>query len=220
MSHLLVLSLEYLRYKKDATIRVYADDRFLEEFTLTQDIKLKTVDANKTWRYGWTGPQNFSLVVNEPDKLFVIRIDERYLQDRIRIEIVNANNNYTNGFMTKFSYIRMHHMFIIPERFLQSSIWELLERYDAGRSSVGFGRYYKQREKTIWPTNMLRPTNSLTNESGSLRGKTIGGNFWFECKLYRKHQMIHIGKPNPGRYFIHWHLFRLLWAFKLLNIYT
>ena len=41
MSYMLGLLFEYERYKHDAVVRVYADNRLVDEISLDEDIKLK-----------------------------------------------------------------------------------------------------------------------------------------------------------------------------------
>jgi len=217
MSHVLVMSLEYFWYKKDAIIRVYADDRLAEEIILSDHIKLKTVDCDATWRENdIIGPKNYCQVIIVPDKLFLIRLDENYLRNHIRIEVINNFNNYSNGFMTKFAYVKFKYMFIVPECALRTNIWNLLEQYDKKTT--------KQRNRfnqPLWPYVPayldITSDHSSVAENFFFEETKVGGDFSIKIKLHRKHNLIHLGVPGPGRYMIHWFFIRLLWAFKAIN---
>ena len=218
MSHVLVLSLEYFWYKKDATIRVYADDRLAEEITLSDHIKLKTVDCDAAWRENdIIGPKNWCQVIIVPDKLFLIRIHEKYLRNHIRIEVINNFNNYSNGFMTKFAYVKFHDVFIVPECALRTNIWNLIEYYDKKTIT-----HHSRFNQPYWPH---RPISlDMTSKHSSLaenfsKISKIGGDFSIKIRLHRKHNLIHLGVTGPGRFMIHWFYIRLLWAFKAINMF-
>lgn len=144
MSFVLGLSFEYHRYQRDAVIKIYADDQLVDEFSLTKDIKLKTIKTSSLYhRYqrdavhhhftvekshtppssDKSNPPNYTRVAIFPEKLFLFEISEKFLHNQIRIEVENGYNNHTNGFMTEYAYLEFHHLFVIPTCLLQYKTW-------------------------------------------------------------------------------------------------
>ena len=103
MPYTLGVSIEYYKYKHDAIMRIFTDDRLIDEVSLDNHIKLKCINLQGVpdTRYD-VGPYNTSRVMFVPEKIFSFRIDEQYLKKKLRIEIKNDNNNYTNGFITDY----------------------------------------------------------------------------------------------------------------------
>jgi len=117
MQYVLGVALEYKKYKKFARVRIFADDHLIDDLKLDKDISTKTVS------YGpiTVGP-NFktdtSGTIDIPKKLFFYEVDESVLKYNIRIEVENDDTNFNNGFMTKYSYIVLHKVFLIPKPYL------------------------------------------------------------------------------------------------------
>jgi len=219
MSYVLILMFEYHRYQSDAVIRVYADNHLVDEINLTEDIKLKCKNRDSTpidssMRQG---PKNLSHVCFMPEKLFMFEINEKHLNDRIRIEIKNNNNNYTNGFMNKFSYVNFHYVMLMPKCLLELRNWMPLKRFMSAVSPVSKVKYYPRRglmyEDIIFESN----TNPW---EGDFLFHRRGGSFSVDVPLYKKHGLVHLAKPVPGKISINYDAARILWWFKQLNTTT
>ena len=219
MSHLLALLFEYQRYQRDAIMRVYADDSLVDEITLTHDIKLKNrkyiarppfPDANK---------EGNPLM---PEKLFLYEIDKKHLTKSIRIEVVNDNNNYNNGFMNKFSYICFYALFIVPKCLLYQVNWTRLSRFVNAKWETSDPNR-KPSEFNFFPYRHPRPSDiilrSCTNSWGDkdLCETQRGGSFDIEIPLYWKHGQVHITPPKPGRMDLHDYALKVLSVFNVLN---
>lgn len=208
----------YSRHQRDAIIRVYADDYFIDELSLTDNISLKTVKYDNmpinADMQGLDGNSEFSRVLILPEKLFLFRIQERYLNNKIRIEVVNDHNNYTNGFMTEFSYINFHQVFLIPECLLNAKNWVLPDGMQAKNYSLGNVYPTKPQYKDIIIKSCSNPwfDHFLMNKRG--------GSFIVELPLSRKHNIVHISKINPGKIWMSLEIPQILGAFKTLNIST
>ena len=218
MSHLLGLLFEYHRYKKDTIMRVYADDQLVDELLLTEDITLKAKKYrarppfNDGKGSGWS---------DLPDKLFVFELDQKHLQKSLRIEVINDNNNYTNGFMTDFSYVTLYALFLVPRCLLIQDNWRKLGRFinrkwdseDPKRTPDDFN-FFPYRT----PRHSDIIVRSSSNEwKDTLLWEKRGGSFDIEIPLYRKHGQIHIAKPKPGRMDLHPYAFKVLSVFNKLN---
>jgi len=211
MNHVLGLSFEYHRYHRDAIMRVYADDRLIDESHLAKDIKLRTANISNMPTYkARYGPHNLTRVEIFPEKLFLYEIDERYLGQRIRIEVVNDQNNHTNGFMTDFSYIKFHHIFLLPCCFLRYDSWERLDNFCPKNDKKLFPRV-----PLPWEIKLISSSSTWNTD---LIGCIKGGSFKFDIPLYNKHKMKHLGKVPAGKLAVDWRILRILWRFNTLNI--
>jgi len=224
--YVLGLLFDYHRYKRDAVIRVYADDRLVDELNLSDGIKLKTVlfgiapvDRRAI------GPRDHPSIKIVPEKLFLFEIDEKYLCNSIRIEVKNNDNNYNNGFMTKFSYVRFHKIFLIPDWLLQPDMWDRLERF-RGYNLCNFSQQldgtWKKRYE-LFPRKLQSDEFTFTSESAESEPWTEffyfkqGGSYTVDIPLTRKHGLVLLGRPFPGKMHLHEDIERILWLYKVLN---
>jgi len=204
MSYTLGLLLEYYRYRHDAIVRIYADDRLVDELSLYSDINMKCTNNVGPLANRLIGPTNETPVLFTPEKLFLFEIDERHLCNRIRIEVQNNHNNHTNGFMTKFSYVKFEWIFLLPSCLLEHNNWmRLLQRSERS----GVGSYTTQVEK--FPPSSTPGIKHI-----------LGGSFSMEFPLSRKHGITHLGRPKPGTIYVNRFFSRVLWAFGQLNTST
>ena len=226
MSHLLCLLFEYHRYKKDAIFRVYADDLLVEEILLTKDIpvRLKKIRA----RPPFTGlesndPSEWS--VTFPEKLFVFEIDQNNLKKSIRIEVINDDNNYTNGFMNDFSYIKFYSLFLVPRCLLHEDNWRKLARFinkkwytedpkEMAKLSHHDFNFFPSRGPRYEDVIVESASNPWKDE---FLWHKRGGSFNVKIPLLWKHGQIHVVKPKPRRMDLHPDAYKILSLFGLLN---
>ena len=213
MHYIFGLSFEYHRYRRDAVLKVYADDNLVDEINLSESIGLKSVNLNSCPQ-AYQGPNNYSHVRIMPEKLLLFEIKDQHLYSDIRIEVQNDNNNYTNGFMTKSSYIKFHRMFLVPSCLLQDSDWmKKLRRFWSPVDTKDHSYFpklpYKGEIETKFHTKF---------KDGLWRNCTIGGNFSIKIRLSRKHRLVHLGRPKPGKMYTAWPCIWELWAFDQLNM--
>jgi hypothetical protein len=203
MKHILVLAFAYNRYKRDAVIKILAGENFVAELTLSESIKMKTRDSADDDR---------NIIV--PEKLFLIEIEEKYLDKSIKIQVENDYNNYSNGFMTKYSYIMFHSIALLPDCLLHEKKWKELYRFKHPRGRTPYGRKYPPQlvarvfekympGKEQWPDGFIMSTR--------------GGNFTEEIPLSRKYGLWHIGKVIPGRLYFNGQLQHFLSLYNALN---
>jgi len=226
MSYVLGLLFDYHRYKHDAVIRIYADDRLVDELKLSNDIKLKTI------HFGIApvdrraiGPRDHPSIKIVPEKIFLYEVDEEYLCNCIRIEVENNDNNYNNGFMTEFSYVKFHKIFLMPDWLLQPDMWDRLERfrgYNLCNFEQGSDGNWKKRYE-LFPRDLKSEDFTFTSVSPVSEPWKMffyfkkGGNFTAEIPLARKHGLVHLGRPSLGKMHLHEDIERILWAYKVLN---
>ena len=225
MFYMLGISMEFYRYRHDAIVRVFADDHFVDEFSLDDHIRLKTVDTREMpyhGKYKDVDTSDYCRVTIVPEKFFSFRIDEQYLNKSIRIEVKNRNNNYTNGFMTDFSFVKFHSVFLVSESLLDTHSWDRLSRFDRWCSGMEyFPRVPTDAELVLddksssWEENAV---SSTLEKNPRLFGYKRGGSFSIDIPLSKKHKAIHLGRLRPGRLFLDRQVERLLWIYNLLNI--
>ena len=216
MSHILGLLFSYSRYKHDAVVRGYADDHLVDELSLQENISLKTFNYNNM-PVNSTIPlvepdAKFSRVLILPEKLFLFEIQDKYLNRKIRIEVENNYNNYTNGFMTQYSYINFHQVFLMPKFLMNLASWQRLEN--------SLDEKYPDPEQ-YWPP-YLRYEDIIIKSSSNpwveyFLKHPRGGSFVIDIPLYKKHNIVHLVKPRPGRIWTNRIFAEILVAFKVLN---
>jgi hypothetical protein len=219
MNYVFGMLFQYHRYHRSALVRVYADDRLVHEMTLEKDIKLKLFNWQDlpfplADRYQVS---NFSRVRILPEKLHLFEINEKYLNKKISVEVTNDQNNHTNGFMTEYSSITFHEMFLMPASLLEFDNWKRmrLARRDpfgtfADSNATYFPKVYSQFEYEI---------EQSTNEwKDNLFDHPRGGSFKFSLPLTRKYGLIHAGKFKRGKTLvINSDPAKILWSFQALN---
>jgi len=234
MSYVFGLSFEYSRYKRDAVMRIFADDHLVSEIDLTEDIKLKEVNL-----YDMPRDRPLKNVKNSfphmPDKLFLFEISEQYLHSNLRIEIHNNNNNHTNGFMTKYSYVIFQEIFIIPDYMLEQKNWRILERLQDGYGDDTHNLLFSPPLRpgtfsTFAGGISVNPLRTKTNKHEDtalgqstqpfIKHKVMGGSFVIDIPLQRKHKIVHLGSGIVGRMVPNMSIENRLWAFKQQNTNT
>jgi hypothetical protein len=128
MKYVLGLLFEYKYYKNPANIKIFSNNQLIDEIDLTEDINLKNIqiaDDNISlynWCKKWKGlpveGTDFASELQIPDKSFIYTLDETIVKNSIRIEVTNNNTNYSNGFITRWSSVTFHAVFLIPTYYL------------------------------------------------------------------------------------------------------
>ena len=209
MSHVLVIALEYKRYHRDAVIRIFADERLVDETILSHNITSKTTEYKKEWLFG---DNMLSSYLKTPTKLFMYQIDNKFLNNNIKIQVDNDNSNYTNGFINNFSWIMFTDVFLIPTCLLQEKNWRKLSRFRVSKN-VHPG----------WPIfldlHMGLEIKHTTNPwPHSFINHQRGGSFTVEIPLCKKYKVIHLGKKIPsGKLGLYTEKARILRVFNALN---
>jgi hypothetical protein len=227
MSHLLCLLFEYHRYKNDAIMRVYADDLLVDEIQLTEDIPIKSKKFRSRPPFTdmpGTGIQSKNVFLTKvPEKLFVFEIDQNNLKKSIRIEVLNDNNNYSNGFMSEFSYINFDCLLLLPRCLLHEDNWKKLTRFvnkswftiDSKSKPLHYNfNFFPFRGPRHEDVIVKSTSNPFTDQ---LIWHKRGGSFDIEIPVYWKHGQVHITKPKPGRMDLHPQALKILSLFGMLN---
>lgn len=124
MRQLLMLGFQCNVYRREPRCRVYVNDILLDEFDIphypSEEIFSKNNFFNMRLDPTLTFSSiEFSKVQKNPIFLKYIEFDDldNDFVD-IKIEIKNNDNNYSNGFMNKYSRIKLSYFFLLPKNLL------------------------------------------------------------------------------------------------------
>jgi len=95
MNNLLALSFYCKIYKKKPNIRIFFNEKFIDEY----DIESCNSNDEKVKPYL---------------KLYQLNLPKWPTDNFIKLEIKNSDSNYNNGFMTKSTLIKFHTFLLIP----------------------------------------------------------------------------------------------------------
>jgi hypothetical protein len=192
------------KYKKLPTARVYFKDQFLEEFEINHN-PIPDIGHLPIAKYA----NEKQIVVKKPiakwpeAKLFVIPYEqvENNEEIKITVEIDNNDNNYTNGFMTKFTSICLKTFFFCRKDFIldREKYEPLVDRHQhmmgdpfssTSKWSVFFDKYKNTDRKVIFPvlTTFTKWSGNKGQVIDNIIDHTIGGSGKFEVTLTKKHK--------------------------------
>ncbi len=137
MNHILCLGFNTLKYRKDPFVRISINDRFLDEFEVDAgqvggeedhkgwdkdrlifnkkyfEIKRRDYRGRET---EWT-KDSYKDAINDKIKLKFYELPYSVLRNKVnlQIDVKNEDNNYTNGFMTKSTYLYFTVCLLLPK---------------------------------------------------------------------------------------------------------
>ena len=251
MQYVLGLSFFFKYYRNPANVRVYSDNTLIDDICLDKDIKLSNFDTNKrnfnepVETVGLTTNEKGNLVEefygednyinNEndlekdfidpnkfPEKLFLYTLEGEQLGRNISLEIHNDNTNYTNGFMTKYSYIVFYTCFLMPLSLLHTKYWFKPWRKVGSEScSEDYTNIMMHNGKQPWPSNLGSATVERNGQKGHLDlRQQFGGSFNITWPLQKRFGVHYIGTKSPAHFGSLWkpHKFRnLMLHYNILN---
>ena len=136
MSYILFLGFKTTVYKKPATIRVFLDDYLLDEFSLipTHPCDQNNSSLQSSHYYKWMrkntynthedlrSVENISNFFHEDIIFKIFELDEKFIKEKQKhnlvIELIDSDNNFTNGFITKSTMISLYLAYLIPKSIL------------------------------------------------------------------------------------------------------
>lgn len=159
-----------------------------------------------------------------PKKMFFYEIEGDNLGESIKIDCRNNNNNYTNGFMTKYSHLTFRCIFLMPKKILEKpeSCFELFKRLHKDGMmeppGLGIGNF---NDNNIWPLAISGMEVSGMSNKHAFYNHQIGGSFKIKIPLVRKHRIIMCGDrtTSVGRVLFYPRIVEHILHYKLLNIF-
>ena len=98
MRYILCVSFRYKPYKKTCSIQIFSNNCMLDDFELQ--------NKNVHLRY--------------------IELDESAIGNELIFKIYNNDNNYSNGFMTKWAKVKLHNIVLLPKALFDVDVMKLL----------------------------------------------------------------------------------------------
>jgi hypothetical protein len=229
----------------------YSVDKMLEGIYKTHYQKMKRYPMKKVYKGypmnpPYQGPidplyvENFWSMHTIPRYYKVYEIDDIHLARSLRIQVANSHNNYTNGFMSKYSSVRFPLLSLFPKDFAMNNCEKLMDRI-LKIDSIDYDKMYYYLEKhkrppedfwgklwQTWPniTYIDVKYNDKFNKSGLKKTDSwLGGDFVVDLKIKKKHgikflsaeKMQTLGLWDTTAPVLSYHLASNI---KLLNIYN
>jgi hypothetical protein len=187
MKYALVLEFLCEIYRKEPRARIFLNDQLLDEFFIEQNVE--TSNYNNDQHILKPTPRcrvitSLKEVGILKPKIYQLEIPKEYDNLNIKIEIENNDNNYTNGFMTKYTVITLKHLYLIPLNI------NLIERLRKRKRKKQISDYYawwssdKHGLIDLLPNTNWREKEKIIN---FLSGQRIGTNGIFTCELRKKY---------------------------------
>lgn len=215
MQYMLGVGFVIKKYKKNPTVRIFADDVFIDEFEIDRYDSLNhplVVDKLK-YCFGGQEPdppcpslagmeekndhttfRKVPLSFNSYPKYWKTYVlDDSVLKDKKQIKLMIENNdtNHTNGFMTNSTLIDLRHIFLLPT--------SLLKHFNSGRENFykNIGRIIPKKYNGVGfttghPTQFRYPFPFRYNWRGTelSRVTSVGGSGVLTLDLDRLNDVI------------------------------
>lgn len=223
MEYFLILGIKYKKYKKPADIHVHIGDRCIDSFTLDKDythvenmsMHVETCWLEKYDKVKWIdkiyGPGTMPVGEEMPKFFKVYTLDSRSLEGKIKIEVRNSNNDWTNGFMKNTSLIKFSIVALLPKPFTYDKCKKLIQtlvRLNKSNDKFVFPMDENLETKGLWRGNTwpsaesfyVKYTNDKRNSDKiSDQSMWLGGSFSAEFVIRKKHKVKYIGSMRKDK---------------------
>jgi len=205
MKYILLVGIEYKKYKRPANIRISADERLIDDFDLDKDIKSSGDSDQGYFR--------------------VYDIDDTHLKNFLKLTVSNSNSDYTNGFMKNSSLIKFPIIALFPKELTKNNcerLNEIMEKINRpghpehilktqDLKNVPLSAISESR--VSWPCpDFYKVTYNKHNASEVIGNDFwVGGSFELELQIKKKHRVTFLcteGISTKGK----WHMPRSIYA--------
>ena len=207
MKYILVLGIEYKKYKKPASVSLHIGEKFIDKFELYQDYSNATQMPLYIESY-WFNVLNKSSWLDKPrglrtwqdmPKFFKIyEINDDDLKGVLKVQVKNSNNDYTNGFMKNSSVIKLSIVALFPKEFTVNK-GEKLMKICSKMDDAYRVRYLKNgsnghlQKRWTWPIidSFYVKRHDEKFEKSEIKDVWfwIGGDFTVEFQIKKKHKL-------------------------------
>jgi len=244
MKYILGLSVAYKPYRnRNGLLRIYSKDRLIDEISLNDEIKYvsKIVKKSLVKQYLLEPEMAFDdlylcnykhLIPKQveereykiPSKLFLFELDAEDIGEKITLEFFVNGNNFTNGFMTKFSYIQLHSIFLVPKKFFKGgTILKIMKKLYIKSIRIQPEPPDPNKIYHAWPgASFIKYRGQSFNPKSpcyDLYEVKLGGDFILEIDVVKKHKIkLFSNKERPhGQYYADGDPFALIMLYDLIN---
>lgn len=210
MRYLLVLGFTCKFYRREPQARIYLNDQLIDDFHIPCEFdgSLKSMpkyNHNIHILKPNTDSKNYNLWIQNlpPLKFYELEIDKKIKNVTLLIKINNADSNYTNGFITNSTLIKLRICYFFP---LEKKVLLRLDEIKNKNIISKNYSWYKSDKNKIFDlaTNGMcwKGLNEQIFETPHfpLQFIDIGGDGMFLCHLYKKYGIIIPKLLNPSRY--------------------
>lgn len=205
MECLLILGLSSEIYRHPARARIFLQDKFIDEFEIIQywqDLEKIRDEVRASNHSNMTSGDKDLLLLESHNNLRIYKINAPEHDTDISIEIKNDINNYTNGFMSRFTKVKLDYVLVFPCKLL--------------KHSARLGNAWQRKYKTLTSTDLKRMKTFYVHDRPYLMANMIDdvtyttrqqthrgiGNYSFgesgvyKLKLIKKHNIFWTQKIN------------------------
>jgi hypothetical protein len=212
MRQLLILGFYCNVYRKEPRCRVYANDVLLDEFdiphTPNKEPGISTSILDPLFRKNYQTSVLNAFKTNSPFLKYIDFDDSDTDILNIKLKIQNDDNNYNNGFMTKYTHITLPYVYLLSKKSLKN-IKDIKNNYKYSRqkwekySYSNILNFYSNRLDLF---NNLIPFAKLNFPNIKVKNYkkqkyTIGSTGYFQLTLQKK---LGFWKPNTDVYKGYW----------------
>jgi len=192
---LIFLALGSSIYKKKAVARLYCNGILFDEFEIVDQLdQIKEISFDQLDSAKGSIKEFFTV-----DNMKNYRVYETELPEEgdIQIDIINDINNYSNGFMSRYTKVRLDYINIIPEIVFKNlsadhcDKWFFRKRHFL-KDIKSVKTYYKQRYTML--QNMVYFTSFHDRDgvvNNLITNHYFGKSGSFRLNYYRKHGLYH-----------------------------
>jgi len=201
MRYLLVMGFACEVYRREPRVRIFVDDRLLDEFNISHT----PCNTNEKWNellkkshilHPTVQSEINNAIISSfpPLKFYELQADDKINDLAIRIEINNNDNNYTNGYMTRSTLISLEVCAFFP---LQTKLLQQLEKIKNRRRISKNYAWYRSRKNIVFDlaiNGMIwhgkNGQKNLPYINNIYYKSRLGGDGVYVCKLTKKYGIL------------------------------
>lgn len=190
MKYLLLVEFLCEIYRREPKVRIFLNDQLLDEYNIQQN---NGINHDENLSYTKTLENLEEYGIKNP-KILELNFETVPAEVTLRIEICNDDNNNTNGFMTRYTQIKLKHFYLLPLH------EELLLRLKKIRHSKMCSEKYPWWVSHAYDIMDLRGHTSWkdnVNTKEKISGVSLGRSGTFLCKLRKKYGFLLPEKISP-----------------------
>ena len=217
MRYLLVVGFACDVYRREPRARIFVGDKLIDEFLVSHE-KDKLTNTQKKWKNNNINnlqPVSYIDYINEEIKTFPtlrfyeIDLDNTQSQVELRIDIKNSDSNYTNGFMTASTLLKLQvcHFFPLNKKLISRLVKFRKKNY----INKNYAWYVSNRNKIFrlldngvmqWYSNKKEIKTDLSKDNFYKIGGhySIGVDGYFSGNLIKKYGFFVSKMLRPYRY--------------------
>ena len=142
MKYILGIGLGYQHYKEPTNIKIFTENRLIDDFYLDEDIEITKQKASQFLKNNlkWSHKTLKGFMEAEywhiPKKFRLYELEGNIIGKNFTLEISCNSNNYSNGFMTKTSLVCPSFIFLLPKKIFNSKFEWFKKAWTIGQKNL------------------------------------------------------------------------------------